>query len=186
MLRTRKANFIQMSKSVLEEVTAPTTAELERQLDRPNMSATPTVGEVVRAWRIKRDLSQLALSNLVGHKTGEWIGMIENNVRALDLEKIPGMAAALRIDPRDLLKVAMFEYYPGVAQVLYPGDTPGAPSEKEPAPVTVSPEALQLAQRIENLSPEARDIVAGVVSMAGSGQGRLRPGTKIHINRSRL
>ncbi len=147
------------------------------------------VGSVVKFYRNKRGLSQMSVSKAVGHKTAEWLGMIENNVRALDIEKIPAIAGLLRLDARDLLRIAMFEYYPKVAEALFPDDSPHAPAEVESAPpAKISAQAMDLAVRLDRLSPEQLRVFGQMADMVLgiSPTGRLRPGVEIHIDRSKL
>jgi transcriptional regulator with XRE-family HTH domain len=60
------------------------------------------VGDNLRAYRLKRDLSQEAFADVVGvHRT--YMGAIERGERNLTLRSVERIAARLDVKPLDLL-----------------------------------------------------------------------------------
>lgn len=64
---------------------------------------TGTIGERVAAYRRRRGLSQAVLAGLVG-RSESWLSQVERGVRSVDsLSVILDMAAALRVEPAQLI-----------------------------------------------------------------------------------
>ncbi|MHB8510856.1 MAG: helix-turn-helix domain-containing protein [Actinomycetota bacterium] len=62
-----------------------------------------SVGENLRAYRLKRGVSQEDFANVLGvHRT--YMGSVERGERNLTLQTVERIAAKLRIDPLDLLR----------------------------------------------------------------------------------
>lgn len=57
-------------------------------------------------------LTQADVARAIGIKSSEFIYMVENNLRQLELNKIPALAIALQVNPADLCRVALREAHP--------------------------------------------------------------------------
>ena len=113
----------------------------------------PTLAQLLRRLRLERNFSAKTMAGLIGYSSAESIIMIEHGRRTLPLEKMPAMAKALGIEPRDLLVRALIEYYPQVAEILYPE---AAALCNGPAPARVP--ARDPVARIAHLGAEIRAI----------------------------
>jgi transcriptional regulator with XRE-family HTH domain len=83
------------------------------------------LGPIIKQARERAGVTQAQVSTHMGHKTMEWLSMIENGLRSLDIEKIPALASYLGIHAKDLTFVALCQYYPNTAHALFPGQTIG-------------------------------------------------------------
>ena len=81
------------------------------------------LGPIIKQARERAGLTQAQVSTHMGHKTMEWLSMIENGLRSLDIEKIPALASFLGLHAADLTFVALCQYYPNTAYALFPGKT---------------------------------------------------------------
>jgi transcriptional regulator with XRE-family HTH domain len=113
-----------------------------------------TLGEIVRQFRIKRGMTQLEVSQAAGHRTPEWIGMIESGQRSLAIEKAPRLAAILRCNAQDFTKRCLFESFPEAAQTLFPRVDPeedAVRSSRDQAEATFPKSILDLAHCVNGL-----------------------------------
>lgn len=120
-----------------------------------------TVGSVVKHFRERRNMSQRDLSKAMGHSSPEWTSMIEIGARKLDIDRVPRLAQILQISPKDLAMLAFAQYYPATYRALFSNTKPGLPGEQE-TPVTLPPEAYELAMLVEALPPHDREVVVTV------------------------
>lgn len=74
---------------------------------------------VIRNRREELGLSRADVARAMGIKSSEFIGMIENGIRNLELNKVPRLADVLKIDPTDLCRLALFESAPLMAMSLF-------------------------------------------------------------------
>jgi transcriptional regulator with XRE-family HTH domain len=117
-------------------------------------AALLTVGEIIRQFRIKRGMTQSEVAQAVGHRTPEWIGMIEAGTRSLAIEKAPRLAAILRCNAKDFTKRCLFESFPEAAQALFPGDDPEhdvVRGTRDQAEITPPRPILDLAHCVKGL-----------------------------------
>jgi transcriptional regulator with XRE-family HTH domain len=156
VLESRQADDLQTPPQTAQTFGArPETAETFEARDQK-------LGAVIRHFRTREGLSQVAVAKEMGHKTPEWLGLIEGGLRSIDLEKIPRLAGILKVDATDLAVLAMFEYYPGVSSLLFPTRGGLTPRDAAGEQVQLLPETLEHAQRFETLSVEHRQLVDGM------------------------
>jgi len=126
-----------------------------------------TVGGIIRQFRIKRGMTQLEVAQATGHRTPEWIGMIEAGQRALDPEKAPKLAAVLKCNAQDFTKRCLFESFPLAAQTVFPRADPEEDkvrSAKDQAEATLPKSILDLAHCVNGLPGPMQDAVVNLAS----------------------
>jgi len=131
------------------------------------VAAAQSFGAVVR-------FSQLALAKRVGFSTAEAIGMIEHGARDLALDRVRSMANALGIDALELTILALREYYPVAAKVLFgeAANTSNLPREATVVPQDeLSAAGWKVGEKFDRLDVRFQPLVTGLIeALARSGR----------------
>lgn len=138
------------------------------------VAAAQSFGAVVRFFRTRAGLSQLALAKRVGFSTAEAIGMIEHGARDLALDRVRSMANALGIDALELTILALREYYPVAAKVLFgeAANTSNLPREATVVPQDeLSAAGWKVGEKFDRLDVRFQPLVTGLIeALARSGR----------------
>lgn len=103
-----------------------------------------TIGDRIKQLRVEKGMSQDELAKTVGYKSRSTVGKIELGKMDITQSSIVAIAKALGTTP---------EYLMGWE------DTPATPAE--------SLESLELAKKIERLSPENKKLVIELIEKLG-------------------
>ena len=111
---SRKPKLVEPSKdsSGRTQRRKPETGELRR--------LKIEAGEWIRELRLGRDLTQLELSRLLGHKYYTFISQVEGGVGRVPPEEIRTWAKALRVDPTWFGRRLLRYYQPHFFDVCFP------------------------------------------------------------------
>ena len=126
-----------------------------------------TFGSAVKRLRQRRGLTQRQLASSMGHMSAEWCTMLERGHRTINLAEIPQLARVLQVDPRDLAVLALRQYFPALAGVLFPG----AEESHLPLPEDnrvldqLLPASLAIAKGWEQLGPRPRNLVKETIAL---------------------
>jgi transcriptional regulator with XRE-family HTH domain len=117
------------------------------------------LSDFIKARRLELNLTQSQLVERMGLRSPEFIHMLENNLRKMDLNRIPLLADALQVDRGDLTRIAMREYYPLAHLAIFGSDDTG---EIRPASKTVVEQDLTV-QKLYGLRPRDRQTVRAMI-----------------------
>ena len=126
-----------------------------------------TFAAAVKQLRQGNGLTQKQLATNMGHMSAEWSTMLETGHRRIDLSELPQLARILQVDPRDLAVLALRQYFPAVAGVLFPGaEEPRLPRpEDKSVPDQLLPASLAIAKSWEQLAPRQRNVVREMIAV---------------------
>ena len=132
-----------------------------------------TVGEVIRERRTELRMSQSDVAKLIKTKAPEYIGMIENGTRSLELNKIPSLARALKLNEQDLTKLALYNAHPEAYKALHRAGEPIPSSvqknkENQSHVLQISREDLELVQMFNTLDPGKRTAIVTLIQSDAS------------------
>jgi len=113
--------------------------------------------EFLRRRRTALRLKQADIAAAL-HVEPESIGNWENGRRRMELDKIPRLAAILRVNANDLCRLALFEWHPRLYDTLFGADRPRSPRE-DAQQTGVSSRNLLPARAADGRLLEARVIV---------------------------
>lgn len=77
-----------------------------------------TFAEIVRRRRRQLGFTQAQVAANLGFKSADYICLIEQGLRNIDLDKVPLLAEILQLDPIGLSKLALVQQYPVFARSL--------------------------------------------------------------------
>ncbi len=78
----------------------------------------PTVAERLREALDASPLTQREIATLAGFARSNVISMMKSGEMKVPLDRLPGLARALGIDPAEFLSLALREYHPDVHEAL--------------------------------------------------------------------
>jgi transcriptional regulator with XRE-family HTH domain len=115
------------------------------------------VSELIRSRRNELSLTQQEVAEKVGVKSGEYISLVESGVRNLDLDRIPRLAEALRVNSAMLARMALAEQYPLLAASLE--------KPKRGARPNLSATEESILHKLKELPYQAQQLVANTVDV---------------------
>jgi transcriptional regulator with XRE-family HTH domain len=138
-------------------------------------------GAIVKELRRRKRMTQKQLAHQMGHLTAEWLAMIETGQRPIKLEEVSPLAQLLHTDPKTLAVVALRNYAPNLASVLFPDSTneqmlPGA--EDVDGQEKLLPATLAVAKGFEQLDPRQRKLIEELVRELGERADSRKPGPR--------
>jgi len=171
---------------------APSLNQLVSQRESLDTKIVPFY-EIIRRRRLELGLMQTEVAAKLGVKSSEFIGMLEKGGhvpggRNLELNKVPRMADALRLNRKDLTRLALFEAAPMAAMVLFGNQmslyqvrySKFAAGEKQDASMTA--EQIDVINKIYSLPSTVRATVlstieqfAGAYSTPRAAKGSMQP-----------
>jgi len=96
-------------------------SEAKQQIE----NSTVPLREVIRRRRESLELSQTEMAKALGIASPEFISMVESGRRRFALNNIAAVADVLRLNRKDLCRLALFEEAPNMAMSLYGTDPKG-------------------------------------------------------------
>lgn len=126
----------------------------------------------IKSRREKIGLTQEQLANRLNLRTGEFISLIEAGKRNLDLNRTPELARALGVDPKGLVRAALYEQYPSAFVALFGEERPADIKEVDPLhpqAVILEPDMLALLRRLVILPKPTLKLVADMIGLLAAG-----------------
>jgi transcriptional regulator with XRE-family HTH domain len=80
--------------------------------------STVSFGEFIAEMRVRRNLTQAEVARAIGVASPDFISLVEHGHRNLGLDRVPRLAAILRVNVQDLCLMALTQQYPLLAAVL--------------------------------------------------------------------
>lgn len=117
-------------------------------------------------------LTQTDIARAIGIESPEFITMLEQGRRNLDLNKVPRLADILKLDRKDLCKLALYEAAPSLYAELFnttmpPSATEPVPGEDgeeiSPSPLVVNPEMAYPVELLMRLPINLRKSVERLI-----------------------
>ena len=182
----RKKRTMSDATSAEAQITEPLEATHGPRLSPQEYAATPAealpqIGSVLRDLRDKKGLTQQEVSNAMGHRSPEWIGLIESNLRTIDINILPQLAVLLDCNPRDLLKIAMFQYFPAVADALFPENVRPFPRKLKNQGLSMTLDTKEHLWLFQNLPADSQQVVRVVTKALAETTRAL-----VRVNRKKL
>ena len=126
-------------------------------------------GAILKQLRQRKGLTQKALANLIGHSTPESCGMMESGARQVGLEQIPQLATILGVKAKDLAVLALLDYFPRLACVLFPdSDACGRQlprAETDCRTEELLPASMEVAKQWQGLGLRQRKLVEQTIDI---------------------
>ena len=79
---------------------------------------------IIAARRQALELTQAQVADAIGITSAEFIGLLEKDLRRIDLNKVPRLADALSLSPSDLTKIALSEQFPLAYEAVFGAEIP--------------------------------------------------------------
>jgi hypothetical protein len=102
------------------------------------------------------------IAKQIGIKAPEFINLVEKGKRSFELNKIPLVADAFRVDRRELCKIALYEEAPRLYKVLLGNEPVVGPNDLQ-GEVPAESEDEMLLNKIKNLSPARKGLLLGFI-----------------------
>lgn len=141
-----------------------------------------TFGGIIKSRRNQMGLTLAQLGFELGI-TGEFLSQVESGKRALNLDRVPGLARILDLDAAGLCRVALATQYPVIYSVLFPTQPPESISTVERSDTTREVQDLlsSLSEPLRNAFLNTiREVYTATlrVSVAETFQGQMRNAAK--------
>ncbi len=78
-----------------------------------------TFSTFIRSRRLELGLTQRFVADRIGLATPDFVSLVEQGRRRLDLDRVPALATALGLEPRTLCAMALAERHPDLCRVLF-------------------------------------------------------------------
>ncbi len=82
-----------------------------------------TFSTFIRSRRLELGLTQRFVADRVGVISPDFISLVEQGRRRLDLDRVPALATALGLEPRTLCGMALAERHPDLCRAMF-GERP--------------------------------------------------------------
>jgi transcriptional regulator with XRE-family HTH domain len=130
---------------------------------------TRSLAGVIRFRRKELGLTQAVVAQALDIKSSEFIGMVENGYRSLELNKIPRLAHVLELNRERLCRLALFEHAPQFALSVFGTavDTfvPANQLSDTSARVEMAPEQIEFFGQLYALPTSLRQYILDLTSM---------------------
>jgi transcriptional regulator with XRE-family HTH domain len=136
-----------------------------------------SLSEFIRRRRNELSLTQAHVALRMGFKSPDYISLLEQGMRNLDLDKVPALAGILQIDAAMLCKMALEDQYPIMAKCLLKSTK----SIRLTSPVFTEVDAA--AEKLHALPREERQMVVNMVNMLAEKQNGQRVGKHTQMRR---
>jgi transcriptional regulator with XRE-family HTH domain len=155
----------------------------------PEVSKAPrkheTVASVLHVRRTELQLTQKEVAVALDIKTSEFVSMVESGHRNLDLNKIPRLAAVLKVDVQELCQIALLEAAPQFAVALLGNKIqtgiPSTVNQPKNVKVELTAQQQEYMLKLYNLTSPLRYTVLSLIdqftALLRSGPGRVRRDT---------
>lgn len=100
-----------------------------------------SLAQFIRKRREELGLTQAQVAQAIGIRSPEFIGLVENGLRCIDLDRVPKLSDALQTDRGDLCRLALSEQAPIIYAVLF-----GSPVEISPRTTKGGKKSMSLTQ----------------------------------------
>ena len=116
-------------------------------------------------------LTQTDIARAIGIESPEFITMLEQGRRHLDLNKVPRLADVLKLDRRDMCKLALYETAPSLYVELFGTSVPPSVTEAvldkdadgQPRMIAITPELLYPVELLMKLPVPLRESVERLI-----------------------
>lgn len=185
---SRKPYFKRDSRAVLAEKrsamnkpTCPVSEELAKNWAAVYDATTP-LARILRQRREQLQLTQADVARALDIQSSEFIGLVENGQRRLDLNRVPQLAGVLKLDTETLCRLALFEAAPQFALSLFGAKiktfVPTAARKCQAESVQMSPEQTAIYQRLYALPSGLRltvlELIEQFTTLVREGPSRVR------------
>jgi transcriptional regulator with XRE-family HTH domain len=168
-------------RSALKKSTCPVSEELEQKWAEIYDSTIP-LARILRQRREELQLTQADVARALDLKSSEFIGMVENGQRRLELNRVPQLAGVLKLDTETLCRLALFEDAPQFALSVFGAKiktfVPVAARNRRGESVQMSPEQIAIYQRLYALPSALRLTVLALIeqftTLIKEGPSRVR------------
>jgi transcriptional regulator with XRE-family HTH domain len=134
--------------------------------------------DFIRKKRTGLGLTQAKVADRMGFKSPDYMSLVEQGLRNVDLDRIPQLAEILQVDPAELGKMALEHMYPVLSHCLIKGKGLKT-SSNVVTDVDVATEKLKLLPRDE------RQLVVNMINMLHEKQhSGQRVGKKLEFSRA--
>ncbi len=136
------------------------------------MGKATRLASLIKSRREEIGLTQEQLANRLNLRTGEFISLVEAGKRNIDLNRTPDLARALSVDPKGIVRTALYEQYPSAFVVLFGEERPADIEEVDPLhpqAVILEPEMLELIRKLVILPKPTFELVENMVGLLAAG-----------------
>lgn len=168
-------------RSAVNKPDVPVSEELERKWAEIYDTTVP-LARILRQRREELQLTQADVARALDIKSSEFIGMVENGQRRLDLNRLPALADVLKLDSEKLCRLALFEEAPQLALSLFgvKAETfvASVASGGQAESVPMTPQQVAHYQQLYALPSALRHTVLGLIdqfaTLVREGPSRVR------------
>lgn len=141
---------------------------------------TRSLSEIMYERRTELGMSASDLARALNIKSSEFIGMVERGRRNLELNRVPMLADALKLDSEALCRLALFEAAPQIAMRLFGrkiNDFDPKPDKTGKIASKITPEQLEFNNKLYSLPSPLRVTVLHLIdqffTLVNNGPTRL-------------
>ena len=121
-------------------------------LRKRDLTKETKLSTFLKSRRAELGITQVEVARAIGIASPDFISLVEQGTRKIDLDRIPRLADVLQVNNSDLCKLALSEAYPALYKAVFSG---AATTKVRPEDSPMKPE-LDVARKLFELDRNLR------------------------------